>query len=232
VRKRSSVLDSIFSYMATTAGIRENRNIHTGGSGANRVRLEIPRMDWNHYHTLPTMQRWMEEIAAQYPDTVTLQVIGQTVEQRDITVMMVRGRRQGRPGVVVEGGIHAREWMSLLKEALLYLVWRHIMETLPSQRWRLRQLNSSYSQGRNPSWHTCRTTVSGRRSCILGLTQTKSYQTGRTYTVQQIYWQRVSTMVQGVRTTTLLALLQTCSMLLLVGLTTGPEERLVSSGST
>jgi hypothetical protein len=43
-----------------------------GRGGRSLARL--PGMDWAHYHRLPTILAWMDQLAARHPATVSLQV--------------------------------------------------------------------------------------------------------------------------------------------------------------
>ena len=55
-----------------------------------------------------------------------MEVIGQTAEDRDLVVVRVGGGGQGRPAVFVEGGIHAREWIS--PAVVTYMVERLVTD--------------------------------------------------------------------------------------------------------
>lgn len=75
-------------------------------------------MDWESYHRLDTIHGWMDGMAARYPDRVKILTIGHSVEGRPLKVARLgrRGRRRqggaSRPAIFIEGGIHAREWIS------------------------------------------------------------------------------------------------------------------------
>jgi murein tripeptide amidase MpaA len=56
---------------------------------------------------------YLEELAVQYPDLVTLQSIGLSYEGREMVVIKISTGGDGqRPAVLVDGGIHAREWIA------------------------------------------------------------------------------------------------------------------------
>jgi len=75
-------------------------------------------MDWDNYHRLDTIHGWMDGMAERYPDRVKILTIGHSVEGRDLKVARLgnrsRKRRQGggKQAIFIEGGIHAREWIS------------------------------------------------------------------------------------------------------------------------
>ena len=70
-------------------------------------------MDWTSYHSVEDMHGYMEHLAAAYP-WVTIESIGQSYEGRDMKVLRVcrSGQCGGKPAVWIDGGIHAREWVS------------------------------------------------------------------------------------------------------------------------
>ena len=56
---------------------------------------------------------YLQEVALNYPQLVTLQTIGQSYEGRDMIVIKISSGGNGnRPVVLVDGGIHAREWVA------------------------------------------------------------------------------------------------------------------------
>jgi murein tripeptide amidase MpaA len=56
---------------------------------------------------------YLEELAVQYPNLVKLQSIGLSYENREMIVIKISSGGNGsRPAVLVDGGIHAREWIS------------------------------------------------------------------------------------------------------------------------
>jgi len=75
-------------------------------------------MSWDSYHRLDTIYTWMNSLAQRYPQKLRIQTIGQSVEGRDIKVARIgtrnpRRRQLGpKRAIFIEGGIHAREWIS------------------------------------------------------------------------------------------------------------------------
>ncbi|GLG98822.1 Zinc carboxypeptidase A 1 [Gryllus bimaculatus] len=66
---------------------------------------------WSDYHRLDEIYAWLDALEEQYPDIVTVIVGGSTYEGRQIKGVKV-SFKSGNPGVFLEGGIHAREWVS------------------------------------------------------------------------------------------------------------------------
>ena len=65
--------------------------------------------DFQKYHTLPEMEAYLVELAATEGD-VTLGSIGSSFEGRDIWVVDVG--QSYNPKIIIDCGIHAREWVS------------------------------------------------------------------------------------------------------------------------
>ena len=68
------------------------------------------------------MHQWMECMAASFPDKVTLISIGKSSEGRLLQVMRIGSGSKNKPAVFIDGGIHAREWVS--PAAVTYVVHR------------------------------------------------------------------------------------------------------------
>lgn len=67
--------------------------------------------DFTSYHPLDTIYKNLDDLAKQYPDKVQTVVGGQTYEGRQIKGVKV-SFKANNPGIFIEGGIHAREWIS------------------------------------------------------------------------------------------------------------------------
>lgn len=56
---------------------------------------------------------YMLNVASKHSDIVKLKKIGGTIEGRDLMVMKISEGKAGRkPGIFIDAGIHAREWIS------------------------------------------------------------------------------------------------------------------------
>lgn len=67
-------------------------------------------LDWDHYHHLETIYAWMDELSAKHP-SVTVLSLGTSYEGLPIKGVKL-SRRPENKAIFVEGGIHAREWIS------------------------------------------------------------------------------------------------------------------------
>ncbi|KAK3859034.1 hypothetical protein Pcinc_034809 [Petrolisthes cinctipes] len=70
-------------------------------------------MNWHNYHTLDEMYQYMDYLAAEFPQLVTVEDIGMSFEKRPLRVVKVStGGPAVKPIIFIDGGIHAREWVS------------------------------------------------------------------------------------------------------------------------
>ncbi|XP_073950899.1 carboxypeptidase B-like [Choristoneura fumiferana] len=76
------------------------------------IRRKLRSFDWNSFYRLDDIYNWLDDLVKSYPKDLQLINIGKSLENRDI--FAVRLKLQGsmaRSKVIVEGGIHAREWV-------------------------------------------------------------------------------------------------------------------------
>ncbi|XP_073822191.1 zinc carboxypeptidase-like [Musca autumnalis] len=67
--------------------------------------------DWENFHTLDEIYKWLDEIIERYPDIVTPFEIGYSYEGRLIRGIKI-SRKPGNKAVFIESNIHAREWIT------------------------------------------------------------------------------------------------------------------------
>ncbi|XP_059099359.1 carboxypeptidase B-like [Tigriopus californicus] len=69
-------------------------------------------MDWEDYHSLATIYEYLDYLEENFDD-VSTEVIGQSYEKRDTRIISIcRGGCGNKPAMWIDGGIHAREWIS------------------------------------------------------------------------------------------------------------------------
>ncbi|XP_053639048.1 carboxypeptidase B-like [Cherax quadricarinatus] len=68
-------------------------------------------MTWQKYHSSQDMNLYLDYLQSQYPDLVTIMDIGLSFENRPLRVAKV-SNGTNKPAVWIDGGIHAREWVS------------------------------------------------------------------------------------------------------------------------
>ncbi|XP_061721872.1 uncharacterized protein LOC133528500 [Cydia pomonella] len=76
-------------------------------------RRNTKSFNWNSYYRAKDIVNWMKDIKSLYPKEISLFSIGKSLEGSDIVCMKIifKGSKR-RSKVVIEGGIHAREWIS------------------------------------------------------------------------------------------------------------------------
>jgi len=78
-----------------------------------KVSVQGDRMDWRRYHRLDTIYGWMKSLADENRDVMSVISIGHSAEGRHILAARIGSNSNPRkPGIFIEGGIHAREWIS------------------------------------------------------------------------------------------------------------------------
>lgn len=67
--------------------------------------------DWMAYHRLDAINNWLDSLASLHPEIVKPLIGGKSHEGRSIKGVKL-SFKDGNPGVFIEAGIHAREWIS------------------------------------------------------------------------------------------------------------------------
>lgn len=79
-----------------------------------RARIQTKRtkgvFDWTEYHELDEIHTWLESLAAEYKHVEVIEG-GRSYENRSLKGVKV-SYKSGNPGIFLEAGIHAREWIS------------------------------------------------------------------------------------------------------------------------
>ena len=66
------------------------------------------------YPQLPEMEQQLRDWASAHPDIASVRSIGKTLEGRDIMALRIGTGAEGKPGMLVTGTTHAREWNTLV----------------------------------------------------------------------------------------------------------------------
>lgn len=70
------------------------------------------RLTWQAYHRLNDIHEYLDYLAGTYPQICTVQTIGNSVQGRPIKLLKISNGKSGNKAVWMDGGIHAREWIS------------------------------------------------------------------------------------------------------------------------
>ncbi|CAG7680981.1 unnamed protein product [Allacma fusca] len=105
------------------------------------IRQEAP-MSWTAYHKLDSIYTWLESLESQYPNLVTLEEIGQSFQNRPLKLVRISTSNStvnsSKPAIWLDGGIHAREWVS--PATVTYVISQLLNETETPE-------NSKFSSG-------------------------------------------------------------------------------------
>uniref|UniRef100_A0A1I7URE7 Peptidase_M14 domain-containing protein n=1 Tax=Caenorhabditis tropicalis TaxID=1561998 RepID=A0A1I7URE7_9PELO len=97
----------------------------------DKLRKQVRLHDWREqkvqfnlaqYHSFADVINYLNSLAITYPELVSVQPIGTTHEGRQIPLIKITNKRNGgtKRGIWVDGGIHAREWVS--PSTVLYFI--------------------------------------------------------------------------------------------------------------
>lgn len=67
--------------------------------------------DYNVYHTYSEIDGWVNDVANSHPALARASVVGKSYEGRNINLLTI-GTSESNPLVILDCGIHAREWIS------------------------------------------------------------------------------------------------------------------------
>ncbi|XP_054087236.1 protein P200 isoform X2 [Zeugodacus cucurbitae] len=70
------------------------------------------RLTWKAYHRLDDIHGFFDTMAKTYPDICSVETIGYSLQKRPLKILKISNGNPGNPGVWIDGGMHAREWIS------------------------------------------------------------------------------------------------------------------------
>ncbi|XP_066995955.2 carboxypeptidase B [Anabrus simplex] len=70
------------------------------------------RMEWQSYHRLQDIHHYLDFLAQTYPNLCSVQTIGSSLGGRPLKVLRIASDKPNSPAIWLDGGIHAREWIS------------------------------------------------------------------------------------------------------------------------
>ncbi|XP_020278345.1 carboxypeptidase B-like [Pseudomyrmex gracilis] len=78
------------------------------------------RMEWTTYHRLDDIYGYLNYLADTYPDICSVRTIGNSIEGRPLKLLRISNGTPDAPAIWIDGGIHAREWIS--PAAVTYII--------------------------------------------------------------------------------------------------------------
>jgi hypothetical protein len=69
-------------------------------------------LNWTSYSDLPVIIAFINELASAHPNLVTVSSAGKSYEGNDMPIVKLSTGGSGKPAIFVDGGIHAREWIT------------------------------------------------------------------------------------------------------------------------
>nr|XP_031827675.1 carboxypeptidase B-like [Nomia melanderi] len=87
------------------------------------------RMEWSSYHRLEDIYTYLDYLAETFPAVCSVVSIGNSVEGRPLKVLRISNGKPNAPALWIDGGIHAREWIS--PASVTYII-DHLVENSDS----------------------------------------------------------------------------------------------------
>ncbi|XP_055551619.1 carboxypeptidase B-like [Wyeomyia smithii] len=127
-------------------------------------------MTWTAYHRLNDIHEWMEYLGKTYPDLCSTKSIGKSFQGRDMKVLRISNGNPSNSAVWIDGGIHAREWIS---PATVTYIINHLVEEWDEQPEYIRNIDWYVLPVHNPDGYEFthqydRLWRKNRRSAIYG----------------------------------------------------------------
>ncbi|KAI9553940.1 hypothetical protein GHT06_019211 [Daphnia sinensis] len=109
-----------------------NENPNITDSGTEFENRFSHKMDWNSYHRVDDIYGYLNYLADTYPRLVQLVSIGSSYEGRPLYVVRISSSSSGtKPAIWIDGGIHAREWIS---PAVATYIIQQLVEVADNER--------------------------------------------------------------------------------------------------
>lgn len=93
--------------------------------------FDLKNFNWTTYHDLNAINSWLDLLEQLYPNNVKVINGGKSHEGRNIKGVKLSFKK-GNPGIFLEGGIHACEWIS--PATVTYLIYQLLTNENPDVR--------------------------------------------------------------------------------------------------
>ena len=81
-------------------------------------------MNWKQYHGVNTIYSWLDCMQQNFGHKMSMREIGRSSEGRPLKLVQIGESGANKSAVFIDGGIHAREWVS--PAAVTYLIHRMV----------------------------------------------------------------------------------------------------------
>ena len=81
-------------------------------------------MNWKQYQSVDTIYSWLDCMQQHFGHKMSVRDIGNSSEGRPLKLVQIGEGGTNKPAVFIDGGIHAREWVS--PAAVTYLIHRMV----------------------------------------------------------------------------------------------------------
>ncbi|XP_037936212.1 carboxypeptidase B isoform X1 [Teleopsis dalmanni] len=141
-------------------------------------------MNWKDYQDLDVIYAFMREIRGKFPNICRLYTIGKTTEGRDLKVLRISENPREYKKIWIDGGIHAREWIS---PATVTFILYQLMSNWESQPAAIREKTWYIMPVMNPDGYVYSRTVNrlwrknrapSKRSNCLGVDLNRNFDIG------------------------------------------------------
>ncbi|XP_055299554.1 carboxypeptidase B-like [Sitodiplosis mosellana] len=95
-------------------------------------------LTWTAYHSTEDIFKFLDYLVEKYPNLCSLQTIGYSVENRPLKVLKISNGNSGNKAIWIDGGIHAREWVS---PASVTYIGNDLVENWESQPDHIKNVN-------------------------------------------------------------------------------------------
>ncbi|XP_014289166.1 carboxypeptidase B [Halyomorpha halys] len=102
----------------------------TIGDGLHKFRTHKP-ISFTNYNTEKQIGEYVDYLGRTYPDRVKVITIGHSVEGRPIRAVNINKTLTAKPGIIIDAGIHAREWIA---PAVALHILRELVENYDENR--------------------------------------------------------------------------------------------------
>ncbi|XP_013105806.2 carboxypeptidase B isoform X1 [Stomoxys calcitrans] len=159
-------------------------NLTQSEAGQRTKKAARSGIHWKDYHDLDTIYAFMREIRGKFPNICRLYTIGKTAEGRDLKVLRISENPKNYKKIWIDGGIHAREWISPATVTfILYQLmskWQEQPDYIRQRTWYVMPVMNpdgyEYSRQFNRLWRKNR--APAKRSQCLGVDLNRNFDIG------------------------------------------------------